>query len=69
MPLYEIHNKETGESRLISAKTQAEALRHVARTSYNVTKPSTTEVAKLMREGVVFEEVGEDAAAEAAATE
>lgn len=53
--IYEILNKSTGTSRLVFAATQAQALRHVARDSFDVTIPSTRQALKLAAAGTAVE--------------
>ena len=58
MPLYQITNKDDGITRLVSAKSQAEALRHIASTTFEVTLPTPVEAARLGLEGVTIAEAG-----------
>jgi hypothetical protein len=55
MPLYQIKNIHTGVTRLVEAPIPSTAIRHVAESDYEVTKPSAADAARLAMTGIVLE--------------
>jgi hypothetical protein len=48
MPTYLIRNTDTGDERLVRADNQAQALRHITRTSYSVEVATVDQVIALL---------------------
>ena len=48
MPTYLIRNTDTGDERLVRADNQAQALRHITRTTYSVEVATVDQVAALL---------------------
>jgi hypothetical protein len=48
MPTYLIRNTDTGDERLVRADNQAQALRHITRTSYSVEVATVDQVVALL---------------------
>ena len=48
MPHYIIRNTDTGEERLVRADNQAQALRHITRTSYTVEVATADQIVALL---------------------
>lgn len=56
--VYGVRHKATDTIRLVEADNQAQALRHVAGSDYEITRPSQRETNELARRGVFVEEFG-----------
>jgi hypothetical protein len=48
MPTYLIRNTDTGDERLVRADNQAQAMRHITRTSYSVEVATVDQVVSLL---------------------
>lgn len=56
--VYGVRHKATDTIRLVEADNQAQALRHVAGSDYEITRPAGREISELGRGGVFVEVYG-----------
>lgn len=57
--VYGVRHKATDTIRLVEADNQAQALRHVAGSDYEITRPAGREISELGRRGIFAETYGE----------
>ena len=60
MPLYIVTNKETQADSLVKASNQAQALRHIASSVYEVKVAKASDVADLMGQGAPVQNANEE---------
>lgn len=57
--IYIVSHKQNGIKRLVLAGSQAQAVRHVAASTYEVSVASALDVAHYMKAGITVEDCGE----------